>query len=84
MATYYGQGDELHLAFNFPLLHAPWSAEASVDTPSGWSALGALPRAPGPTSSLSNHDDPRHVTRYDDPAARERATPARGSPPCCC
>src|SRR5688572_7369555 len=28
VARYYGQGDELHLAFNFPPLYAPWDADA--------------------------------------------------------
>ncbi|MDH3686897.1 MAG: alpha-amylase family glycosyl hydrolase [Myxococcales bacterium] len=67
MASYYGQGDELHLAFNFPFLHSPWSAERFGghaermeqllgDVPGGW-----------PTWTLSNHDHSRHISRYDDP-----------------
>ena len=63
VATYYGHDDELHLAFNFPPLHAPWEADAwrrcITDT---LSALGQ--RGAWPTWVLSNHDTPRHLTRY--------------------
>jgi alpha-glucosidase len=71
VATYYGQGDELHLAFNFPPLFAPWTAEAwrqqiaqvaeLIEPTGGW-----------PTWVLSNHDNPRHRTRYGT-EARARA-----------
>jgi alpha-glucosidase len=65
VATYYGTPDapELHLSFNFPGLWAPWDAatwraridevEQHLDTPARW-----------PTWVLSNHDVPRHRTRY--------------------
>jgi alpha-glucosidase len=86
VATYYGKGDELHLAFNFALLRSPWDARtfgrelASFDRavpPEGW-----------PDLVLSNHDVRRHATRYDDPMlgdARARALAlllltARGTP----
>jgi len=59
----YVRPDELHLAFNFRLLESPWNAEelrtavdrslrsvAGTGTPACW--------------VLSNHDRPRHVTRY--------------------
>ncbi|HEY7916719.1 MAG TPA: alpha-amylase family glycosyl hydrolase [Acidimicrobiales bacterium] len=81
VATYYGDGDELHLAFNFPPLYAPWQAgpwrnciEATVaafDPPGAW-----------PTWVLSNHDNPRHRSRYDRGAAflgEDAATTARRS-----
>ncbi len=71
VATYYGDGDELHLAFNFPPLFARWRARdwrrqveavaAQVDPVGGW-----------PTWVLSNHDNPRHRTRYGT-EARARA-----------
>ncbi|MEI7624478.1 MAG: alpha-amylase family glycosyl hydrolase [Actinomycetes bacterium] len=64
IADYYGTGDEVHMAFNFPALYAPWSAdrwrssiketEATLD-----------PRGAWPAWVLSNHDNPRHRTRYD-------------------
>jgi alpha-glucosidase len=71
VATYYGEGDELHLAFNFPPLFAPWEAAA-------WSERVAqterelAPRAAWPSWVLSNHDVPRHRTRYGS-EARARA-----------
>jgi len=68
VAEYYGDGDELHLAFNFPPLYAPWR-------PGPWrecieATVGALdPRGAWPTWVLSNHDNPRHRSRYDRGAA---------------
>lgn len=62
MSTYLGNGDELHLAFNFAPLFSPWSArhwrrhiertEASHDHRDAW-----------PTWALSNHDVVRTATR---------------------
>jgi alpha-glucosidase len=63
VARYYGSGDELHLAFNFPPLFAPWEEPAwrrrlrrvveELDPLGAW-----------PTWVLSNHDNPRHRSRY--------------------
>ena len=63
VAEFYGQGDELHLSFNFPPLYAPFEAAAwrkridrvveELDPIGAW-----------PTWVLSNHDNPRHRTRY--------------------
>jgi alpha-glucosidase len=71
VAEYYGENDELHLAFNFPPLFAAWDAgvwrqridrtEEELD-----------PRGAWPTWVLSNHDNPRHRTRYGS-EARARA-----------
>jgi len=72
VATYYGDDDELHLNFNFPPLHAPWLAHkwhrqiARAERELG--PLGAWP-----TWVLSNHDNPRHRTRYGGDEARARA-----------
>jgi alpha-glucosidase len=65
-------GDQLHTAFNFGFLSAPWEAEALrgvIDTTLG--SIGA--EAPW---VLSNHDVTRHVTRYGrtDTARVWRAT----------
>ncbi len=72
VAQYYDRGRGLHLSFNFPPLYAPWDAEAwherVVDVeelidPVGW-----------PTWVLSNHDNPRHRSRYgSEPRARAAA-----------
>ncbi len=73
MANYYGTTDapELHLNFNFPPMFAPWEAskwreqldntQASLDPIEAW-----------PTWALSNHDQPRHRTKYGS-EARARA-----------
>lgn len=63
VATYYGHGDELHLAFNFALLHTPWDAEAWRASIERIDAAYA-PRRAWPTWVLSNHDQPRHRSRY--------------------
>jgi len=68
---YYGDDDELHLAFNFAFLRSAWSAqsfkgeiarieEAIADK--GW-----------PVLVLSNHDVVRHATRFGDTRPAERA-----------
>lgn len=84
VATYYGQGDELHMCFNFPPLYTEWKAEA-------WrgcieATTGALdPLGAWPTWVLSNHDQKRHRTRYGGGIERARAAAVllltlRGSP----
>jgi alpha-glucosidase len=76
--TYYGQDDELHLAFDLPhQIHTPWDAAAwakRIGEVGGWLA----PRGGWPAWVLSNHDNPRHRTRYGagakDAEARARAS----------
>ena len=71
VARHYGTNDELHLAFNFPPLFAPWEAASwreRIDQTR--SALDA--RDAWPTWVLSNHDNRRHRTRYGS-EARARA-----------
>lgn len=72
LAPYYGLGDELHMLFDFELMHVPWSAEAFasvlVAADQAFSAAGLWP-----CWVLSNHDQPRHRTRYDGSEARARA-----------
>jgi alpha-glucosidase len=62
MARYYGDGDELQLAVNFPFLFsrftAPGLAAAVRQT------LAALPPGACPLWTGSNHDVPRLVTRW--------------------
>jgi alpha-glucosidase len=71
VAPYYGDGDELHMSFNFPPLFAPWTAHdwrGQIDET--FSVLG--PVQGWPTWVLSNHDQKRHHTRYGS-EARARA-----------
>jgi alpha-glucosidase len=83
VAQYYGDGDELHLSFNFPPLFTPWDADRwrvqIADTRHHIDGRGAWP-----TWVLSNHDNARHRTRY---GSEDRARAAlflllglRGSP----
>jgi alpha-glucosidase len=71
VAAYYGQGDELHLSFNFPPLYAPWDASVWRDEIARAEAEFG-PRGAWPTWVLSNHDVVRHRTRYGS-EARARA-----------
>jgi alpha-glucosidase len=72
VAAYYGDGDELHMSFNFLPLYSGFDAEA-------WRGqveriereLG--PRGAWPTWVLSNHDQPRHRSRYGSEAAARAA-----------
>jgi alpha-glucosidase len=73
VARYYGDGDELHLAFNFPPLFTRWAAESwrarIEDTERHIGGAGGWP-----TWVLSNHDNPRHRSRYgSEPRARAAA-----------
>ena len=71
----YIRADELHQAFNFHWLQAPWSAEAFREViEESLHAVGLAGAAA--TWVLSNHDVTRHVTRYGGGAqgvARARA-----------
>jgi alpha-glucosidase len=76
MVRYYGlDNDELHLAFNFSFLRAPWSAAAFRSEIETFERL--LPGSAWPDYTLSNHDNPRAVSRYAPPgdlaAGRRRA-----------
>ena len=66
VASYYGRGDdELNLAFDFRLSHAPWDAGVFRKVLESFDAL--VPPAGWPSVVLSSHDAPRHASRYDDP-----------------
>ena len=71
VARYYGQGDQLDLAFNFRSLFTPWEAGPWGSTVEEVEAALA-PRGAWPAWFLSNHDCPRHRTRYGS-EARARA-----------
>ncbi|MEA2705041.1 MAG: alpha-glucosidase [Actinomycetota bacterium] len=59
----YLRPDEMHTAFNFDFLLAPWDAEAMRTAIDG--SIAALAGVGAPTTwVLSNHDVVRHVTRY--------------------
>ena len=74
VASYYGRGDELHLAFNFKPLFTPWWPSRWHDTLSQTVEAMAA-RDAWPTWVLSNHDNARPRTRYDRAASRHGETP---------
>jgi alpha-glucosidase len=59
----YVRADEMHQAFNFAWLSAPWSAAAFAEVITSSLDASALEGAL-PTWVLSNHDVIRHPTRY--------------------
>ncbi|CAL8968600.1 Oligo-1,6-glucosidase [Cellulomonas sp. T2.31MG-18] len=60
--AYHGSGDELPLVFDFGFWSNPWSADAFR---AGGEQMGDVLAVGGwPTHALSNHDIPRHATRY--------------------
>jgi len=70
-AAYYGEGDELHMPFNFSLVWAPWHAAGIRER------IDALDRAVPPwgwpNHVLGNHDEARIVGRIGSDAARVAA-----------
>ncbi len=72
LAPYYGVGDELHMVFDFALMHLPWSAEAFAEAILDAERTFAEPGL-WPCWVLSNHDQPRHRTRFGGSEERARA-----------
>ena len=62
----YVRADELHTAFNFDFLLAPWEAEPMRESIIAALAAHEMVGAP-PTWVLSNHDTVREVSRYARP-----------------
>ncbi len=74
-ASYQGNGDdELHLAFNMELLYRKWNAKKLAASIKKW--YGVLPERGWPNFTLSNHDQPRHATRFQskNPATQKKRT----------
>ncbi len=61
-ATYCGRNDELHLAFNFMFLFSSWEAKSFYQIIKDFES--ALGDDNWPNYTLSNHDFPRHISRY--------------------
>ena len=72
-ASYCGAGDGIGCAVNFASVWARWDAGAWRDLVAGMEA--AYPDGSGrwPSYVLSNHDNPRHATRYGGREDRARA-----------
>lgn len=62
-ASYCGEDDQLHMAFNFSFLYQKWSAGRFAKAIQTWEDV--LSRKHGwPNYTLSNHDQKRHISRY--------------------
>lgn len=61
-ASYCGNGDELHMAFNFEFLRCRFTANAFRDVLQRW--IDNLGETNWPNYTLSNHDVPRHTYRF--------------------
>jgi alpha-glucosidase len=55
--------EQLHMAFNFELLEQPWRADRFQKAIARWDAL-LVREDTWPSYVLSNHDNPRHATRF--------------------
>jgi len=65
-AEYLGNGkDELHLSFDFSIIFKKYGAKNFIDTFETYYKL--LPEEAWPCTVLSNHDQPRSLSRYDNP-----------------
>ncbi|HON45986.1 MAG TPA: alpha-amylase family glycosyl hydrolase, partial [Planctomycetota bacterium] len=83
IAEYYGDNDQLHLVFNFGLMRAKWNAGKFHKQIQAWE--NTVPAQCQPTWTLSNHDQPRHYTRYKNSEERAKVAIAllltlRGTP----
>ena len=62
MGRFYGQGDQLHLAFNFTYVHVPFEATALARVVAESEAV--IPAGGWPVWTISNHDVPRVMSRW--------------------
>ncbi len=71
-ASYYGEDlDELHMPYNFSLIHAPWAADDIASRVNAMEAV--LPEGAWPNHVLGNHDEKRLISRIGADAARVAA-----------
>ncbi|MCZ7528328.1 MAG: alpha-amylase family glycosyl hydrolase [Acidimicrobiia bacterium] len=62
LASFYGRGDELNLAFNFLFMHAPFGADGLAEAVQTTEA--SLPPGAWPLWAAGDHDYPRFPTRW--------------------
>jgi len=72
-ASYCGDGDGIGCAVNFASVWAPWERDAWRLLIAGMEDAYADHGATWPSYVLSNHDNPRHRTRYGGSEARARS-----------
>jgi alpha-glucosidase len=71
--AYYANGAGLHMAFDFAFLFSPWRASAFAAAIDRWERALDPDHAPylWPNYTLSNHDQPRAISRYTTGSAKE-------------
>jgi len=62
MGSFYGTGDELHLAFNFSYIHAPFTASSLAEVVA--ESERVIPDVGWPVWTVSNHDVSRVMSRW--------------------
>jgi alpha-glucosidase len=78
-AAYYANGAGLHMAFDFAFLFSPWRAEAFAAAIDRWERALDPDHEPfnWPNYTLSNHDQPRAISRYATGSEEETLARAR-------
>jgi len=78
-AAYYANGAGLHMAFDFAFLFSPWRASAFAQAIDRWERALDPDHAPfnWPNYTLSNHDQPRAISRYATGSEEETLARAR-------
>jgi len=78
-AAYYANGAGLHMAFDFAFLFSPWRASAFAQAIDRWERALDPDHAPylWPDYTLSNHDQPRAISRYATGSEEETLARAR-------
>jgi alpha-glucosidase len=78
-AAYYANGAGLHMAFDFAFLFSPWRAETFAAAIDRWERALDPDHAPfnWPNYTLSNHDQPRAISRYATGSEEETLARAR-------
>ncbi len=69
VAAFYGEGDELHLAFNFPFIFSDFSASALAAIVAA--TQRAMPAGEAAAWAVSNHDVGRVMSRWCDGDVRK-------------
>ena len=80
VATYYGRGRRAPSGLQLPAPLRPLATGRRGPSASSRPSAALAPREAWPTWVLSNHDNPRHRTRYDRAAARLGEEPVRHRP----
>jgi alpha-glucosidase len=78
-AAYYANGAGLHMAFDFAFLFSSWRASAFATAIDRWERALDPDHAPylWPNYTLSNHDQPRAISRYATGSDEETLARAR-------